>query len=158
MVDYDKLKKSLKQLQLQFANHRVAQNRAELTHIDREAIKESVIQRFETCYDTLWKTLKHHLIEEFGLPKVPSSPKPILKLAGQNALLPSPVEQWLRYADARTNTTHDYSEDKATAILSIMGRFLDDAIALTQTMTGTSECVEISLTTPLFFPIYCCRA
>jgi hypothetical protein len=35
-----------------------------LTGLDREAIGESVIQRFETCYDTLWKTLKRYLTEE----------------------------------------------------------------------------------------------
>jgi|GEM_PF-2502845 len=67
----------------------------ELSDLDREAIGESMIQRFETCYDTLWKTLKRYLSEETGLADTPNSPKPILKLAGQNDLLAAPVEQWL---------------------------------------------------------------
>ena len=138
MVNYDKLKKSLKHIELQFANHKLAKNRSELTNIDREAIAESVIQRFETCYDTLWKSLKHYIIEEIGLANVPNSPKPILKLAGQNDLLPSPVEQWLKYADARTNTAHDYSKDKATETLLIVESFIADAIDIYQMMTGTS--------------------
>ena len=138
MIDYDKLQKSLKHLELQYANHQQAQSRPELTEIDREAIAESVIQRFETCYDTLWKDLKRYLIEEIGLADVPNSPKPLLKLAGQNNLFASSVEQWLKYADARTSTAHDYSGKKAEETLALMGDFIDDAIGLYQTMTGTT--------------------
>ncbi|MGD0090487.1 MAG: nucleotidyltransferase substrate binding protein [Planctomycetota bacterium] len=138
MIDYDKLQKSLKHLELQFANYQLAKDRPELAEIDREAIAESVIQRFETCYDTLWKDLKRYLIEETGLADLPNSPKPILKLAAQNDLFASSVEQWLKYADARTDTAHDYSGEKAAATLSIVGDFIDDAIGLYQTMTGTT--------------------
>ena len=138
MIDYDKLQKSLKHLELQYANHKQAQSRAELTDIDREAIAESVIQRFETCYDTLWKDLMRYLIEEIGLADVPNSPKPLLKLAGQNELFASSVEAWLKYADARTSTAHDYSGEKAEETLTLMGDFIDDAIGLYQTMTGTT--------------------
>jgi nucleotidyltransferase substrate binding protein (TIGR01987 family) len=138
MIDYDKFQKSLKHLELQYANHKLAQDRPELADIDREAIAESVIQRFETSYDTLWKDLKRYLIEELGLADVPNSPKPILKLGGENDLFASPVEQWLKYADARTSTTHDYSGEKAAEVLLIVGDFIDDAIGLYQTMTGTT--------------------
>ena len=138
MIDYDKLKKALKHLELQFENYKLAQDRPELTDIDREAIAESVIQRFETCYDTLWKDLKRYLIEEMGLADVPNSPNPILKLAGQNDLFASSVDQWLKYAEARTKTAHDYSGEKAAETLLIVGDFIDDAIGLYQTMTGTT--------------------
>ena len=58
----------------------MAKDRPELTEVDCEAIAESVIQRFETCYDTLWKDLRRYLIETTGLAEIPSSsPKPILK-------------------------------------------------------------------------------
>lgn len=138
MIDDDKLKKSLKHLELQYANHLQAQNRMELTDIDREAIAESVIQRFETCYDTLWKDLKRYLMDEIGLADVPNSPKPLLKLAGQNDLFASSVEQWLKYADARTRTAHDYSGEKAEETLAVVAEFIDDAIGLYQTMGGTT--------------------
>lgn len=138
MIDYSNLKKSLKHLELQFANYRVTDDRPELTELDREGIAESVIQRFETCYDTLWKHLKRYLIEDAGLADVPNSPKPIIKLAGQNDLFVSSVEKWLRYADARTSTAHDYSGEKAAETLQIVGDFIDDAIRLYQLMTGTS--------------------
>ncbi len=138
MIDYEKRQKSLKHLELQFENYQRAQDRPELTELDREAIAESVIQRFETCYDTLWKDLKRYLIEGLGLADVPNSPKPIIKLAGQNDLFASPVEKWLEYADARTDTAHDYSGEKAAATRTIVEDFLADAIGLYQTLTGTT--------------------
>lgn len=138
MIDYDKLQKSLKHLEQQYSNYKLAQDRTELTDIDREAIAESVIHRFETCYDTLWKDLKRYLTEEIGLADVPNSPKPILKLAGQNDLFASSVEQWLKYAQARIDTSHDYSEDKASNAIAVVGDFIDDAIGLYQTMSGTT--------------------
>jgi nucleotidyltransferase substrate binding protein (TIGR01987 family) len=136
MIDYGNFRKSLKHLELQIANHKLARERLELTELDREGIAESVIQRFDTCYDALWKDLKRYLIEEKGLTDVPNSPKPILKLAGQNDLFASPVEQWLKYADARTGTAHDYSGDKAANVLSLAEDFIADAIELYRTMTG----------------------
>jgi nucleotidyltransferase substrate binding protein (TIGR01987 family) len=136
MIDYGKLQKSLKHLELQFQNYQLARDRPELTEIDREAIAESVIQRFEVCYDTLWKDVKRYLIEELGLADVPSSPKPILKLAGQSDLFSTPVEQWLKYADARTATAHDYSGEKAAETLLLIKDFIADASALFEKMTG----------------------
>ncbi|MGC9198534.1 MAG: nucleotidyltransferase substrate binding protein [Acidobacteriaceae bacterium] len=136
MIDYEKLQKSLKRLELQFENYQRAKDKVELTDLDREAIGESVIQRFETCYDTLWKTLKRYLTEEAGLADTPNSPKPLLKLAGQNHLLAAPVEQWLKYADARVSAAHDYSGEKVGECLAIMPGFIKDAIILVQTMTG----------------------
>lgn len=138
MIDYEKFRKSLKHLELQFANYQSEDKRPELTEIDREAIAESVIQRFETCYDTLWKDLKRYMIEDLGLPDVPDSPKKVIKLAGQNNLFSSPVDQWLKYADARTSTAHDYSEDKAVKALPVMQDFIKDAIDLYQKLTATA--------------------
>lgn len=136
MIDYDKFSKALKQLELQFANFQSAQHREELTGLDREGIAESVIQRFETCYDCLWKHLKRYLTETLGVPEVPNSPKPIFRLANENKLFASSLDQWLRYADARIDTSHDYSGEKAQQCLDLMADFIDDAIGLHQTLTG----------------------
>ncbi|WP_445372611.1 HI0074 family nucleotidyltransferase substrate-binding subunit [Methylomonas sp. HW2-6] len=138
MIDYSKLQKSLKHLELQYENYCNAQYRDELSELDKEGIAESTIQRFETCYDTLWKTLKRYLVEELGIPEVPNSPKPILRLAFENQLFASPIEQWLNYADTRVNTAHDYDEKKAAQCLALLNDFIDDAIGLYQTMTGNT--------------------
>ena len=102
----------------------------------REGIAESVIQRFETCYDCLWKVLKGYLMEELGIVESPNSPKPVFRLANENRLLRSPVERWLRYADARTDTSHDYDGEKAKAALKLVPNFIDDGIRLYRTMSG----------------------
>ena len=134
MIEYDKFQMSLKRLEEQYENYQ--QLDASLPELTREAIAESVIHRFETCYDCLWKVLRRYLIEELGIPDVPNSPKPIFKLAHENDLFGSSLEQWLSYADRRVDTAHDYSGEKAQACLDIMDEFIDDAIGLYQTMTG----------------------
>lgn len=53
MIDYETLEKAIQNLHLQYENYQSSSKRTELTNLDREAIAESVIQRFEICYDTL---------------------------------------------------------------------------------------------------------
>ncbi len=133
MIEYNKFQKALKHLELQFENY--SHLDSDLPEITQEAIAESVIQRFETCYDCLWKVLKRYLSEELGLPELPNSPKPIFRISAENQLFVSPIEKWLEYADARIATAHDYSGEKALQALALMAYFIDDAIDLYQTMS-----------------------
>ena len=136
MIDYDKFQLSLKRLEEQHNNYR--QQDPTLSDLNREAIAESVIQRFETCYDCMWKVLRRCMTEGLGLADAPSGPKPLIRLAHENDLLTSPPEQWLQYVEARIGTAHDYDGQKAQACLELMPNFIDDAIGLYQTMTGTT--------------------
>jgi nucleotidyltransferase substrate binding protein (TIGR01987 family) len=136
MIDYEKFQKSLKHLELQYQNYRQIDERTDLGELDKEAIEESVIQRFETCYDCLWKILKRYLTEEAGLADTPNSPKPIFRLAFENKLLMPGIEQWINYANARIDTSHDYSGEKVKDTLLLMKDFIGDAIDLYITMTG----------------------
>ena len=134
MIEYDKFQKSLKHLEMQYKNYKALN--ADLPVLMKEAVAESVIQRFETCWDCLWKILKRYLEEEIGLAEVPNGPNPVLRLANENRVLSAPIEKWLQYAKARVDTSHDYSGEKATDALLLMGGFVDDAIALYQTLSG----------------------
>lgn len=134
MIDYDKLRKSLKRLEQQHANYRTLDD--SLSALNREAVAESTIQRFETCYDCMWKVLKRYLSEGLGLADAPNSPKPVFRLAYENDLFAAPLEQWLDYADKCIGTTHDYDGEKAQACLEIVGNFIDDAVGLYRTMSG----------------------
>ena len=92
MIDYGKFRSSLKRLEEQNGNYR--QGNPALSDLDREGIAESVLQRFETCYDCFWKVLKRYLTETLGvLPHTPNSPKPVFRLAHENDLLAAPMEQ-----------------------------------------------------------------
>ena len=136
MIDYSKFKKSLKNLELQSANYQNVKHRENLSELDKEGIAESCIQRFEVCYDCLWKVLKRYLIEGLGIPEIPNSPKPIFKLAHENKLFISSIENWLSYADMRVDTSHDYDQEKADNCLRQITDFIDDAIGIYQTMSG----------------------
>ena len=133
MIPYDGFKKSLKHLQAQYRNY--SDMDGNLPEITKEAIGESVVQRFEVCYDCLWKVLKRYLTEELGLPDVPNSPKPVFRLAMENDVLPSSVENFITYADARVGTSHDYSDEKEQEALNIVGNFINDAAKLYQIMS-----------------------
>jgi len=135
MIDYDKFEKALRHLEAQLRNYESAGERSELKGIDREAIAESVIQRFETCYDCLWKVLKRHMKEHLGVPELPNSPKPLFRIAFESRLF-SAIEQWLSYADARVDTSHDYSGEKAMATIESASAFAADAAELYKKMTG----------------------
>ena len=134
MIDYEKFRLSLKRLEEQHQNHLNLD--LALPELMREGIAESVIQRFETCYDCLWKVLRRYLIEGLGLAETPNSPKPVFRIAFENGLFASPLEQWLRYAEARIGTAHDYDGEKAQACLELLADFIDDALGLYQTMSG----------------------
>ena len=136
MTEYDKLKKSLQHLEQQYANYLSMNERDNLSDLDKDGISESVVQRFETCYDTLWKHLKKYLEEEVGL-VAPNSPKPIFRLAYENSIVEE-VENWFEYAQARIDTAHDYNEEKYMATLGKTGDFIQDAIDLYKVMTKES--------------------
>ncbi len=134
MIEYNKYKKTLQHLIVQFENYRTLDKHQ--PKLIQEAVAESVIQRFETCYDCMWEILKRYLSEELGIPEVPHSPKPIFRLAFENDLFISSIEAWLKYADARIGTSPDYNGKKAKVALKVINNFTKDAIALYETMSG----------------------
>ncbi len=136
MIEYDKLKRAL--ILLKEQNDRLNSLFDVQQQWIIDAVKESTIQRFETFWDCLWKVLKRYLKEEIGLTDLPNGPKPIFRLANENNLLPSDIENWMKYNQARVDTSHDYSGTKAEDALAIMDDFIDDAIGLYQTMSGES--------------------
>lgn len=137
LTDTTNLTKALEHLRVQYQNFARSSQRPELTHLDRDALAESVVQRFETAYDCAWKTLKHFLGHEVGLPDLPNSPKPILRIAAESNVLHSPIENWLSYADARTATAHDYSGKKAEQARELVQQFLEDCQALLISLSAT---------------------
>ena len=133
-IDYSNLRMSLKNLEMQHAH--LLHLSPEYPLFIQEAMAESVIQRFETCYDTLWKVLRRHLIEELGVAEVSNSPRPIFRVADENRLLAAGGEQWQRYIRTRIDTTHDYNREKAANAIATMPEFISDTIKLYTAMTG----------------------
>ncbi|MCY4159109.1 MAG: HI0074 family nucleotidyltransferase substrate-binding subunit [Bacteroidetes bacterium] len=134
MIDYTKFRLSLKRLEEQYENYLHKPPTSPI--LDQEAVAESIIQRFEVCYECLWKVMKRYMTEELGIATIPSSPKPVLRLANENTLLSGSLAQWFRYANARINTSHDYDGEKAQDCISLIPDFIVDAIHLYETLTG----------------------
>ncbi len=128
MIDCGKFQLSLKRLEEQHENYQALD--PGLPELIRDGIKESVIQRFETCYDCSWKVLKRYLHEALGIADLPNSPKPVFRLAHENGLIPASLERWLEYAELRISTSHDDDAKKAAACVELMPEFIGDVIEL----------------------------
>lgn len=83
---------------------------AEKTALNRDAS----IQRFEFCYELMWKSLKHQL-KDLGL--VCSSPKSCFKEAFSQGWIQN-EELWLDMLSDRNLTTHTYDEELALKVYS----------------------------------------
>lgn len=132
-IEYGNFQKSLKNLEMQ--HEHLLHLSPDFPPFVHEAMRESVIQRFETCYDALWKVLRRYLIESLGIVGAPNSPRPIFRIADENNLLAAGGAQWERYAQTRVDTTHDYDEEKAANAIKIMPEFVSDAIRLYGALT-----------------------
>ena len=131
-MNYDNFAQSLKNLETQYRHYQGLD--PSYPEWVKEGMAESVIQRFEICYDCLWKVLKRYLEQEEGRSRIPDSPKGIFRVAAEVQVLASPVEQWLKYIKARIGTTHDYSGTKAKEAIVLIADFIADSIDLYQTM------------------------
>ena len=134
MIRYEEFRRALDRLERQYRNYR--SHDATVAEITREGIKESVVTRFERCYEMLWRTLRRHVVVELGNANVVNSPKPVFRVASENDLLPSPVERWLSYANSRIDTAQDYCSERAENCMSMMSEFIADAIGLYEILTG----------------------
>ena len=106
--------------------------------LEQEAVQDSLIKRFEYTLEVAWKTCKRHLAEEGFAEAATGSPKSIIRMAAQRNLVDHP-EAWFGYLRFRQDTSHDYSSDKAEAVLDITEDFYRDVTALYQRMTGGTE-------------------
>ena len=125
-VNYEKLEKSIYHLKRQYENFLNLDQR-NVPSLDKEAIKESVIQRFAICHDTLWKRLKKYLKEKEKLVDLPNSPNGIFrKLYEVKVIDKSLLERLLSYNQLRVDISHDYSESKAENSLDQVKIFIQD--------------------------------
>lgn len=75
-----------------------------------EAVRDSIIKKFEYTFELSWKTIKSYLEEE-GFEEV-ASPKRALKQAFEIGLI-NDEETWSNMLEARNSTAHTYDEEKA---------------------------------------------
>ncbi len=124
-ISYEKLKKSINRLKEQYKNLLLLDQK-NISDLDKEAIKESVVHRFKICYDSFFKALKKHL-QKSVVHADTGSPRAILRKARDMGVMDQEaLANWFSYIDLRIGTTHDYSKIKAEKALSKMGEFIED--------------------------------
>lgn len=133
-MDYTQLKMAIQRYEEMLNAYRDNANRPPL---EQEAVQDSLIKRFEYTLETAWKICKKHLEEEGFAEAATGSPKSIIRLAAQRNLISNP-EAWFGYLQFRQDTSHDYSSDKAEAVLDIAEGFYKDVVSLYREMTGES--------------------
>lgn len=79
---------------------------------NKEIKRDSTIQRFEFCYELIWKNLKRILeIEGFN----PKSPRETFEFAYKSDIIEN-EELWLNMIRDRNITTHVYDQDEIDRI------------------------------------------
>ena len=93
-----------------------------------EAVRDSVIQRFEFTYSIALKTLRKYFIERaFILEEVNQmSFNEMIRTASQLNLIKSNLEKWTIYREMRNMTSHTYNEEIALQVVSIIPDFSDE--------------------------------
>ncbi len=108
---------------------RVTQSRnyAQFSEEEKRVIKAGVIQNFEFTYELCWKYMRRWLEVNVGRSYSEGvARRELFRLARENHLIMD-VEAWMRYHEARNNTSHAYDTERAEEVFDISSVFLSDA-------------------------------
>lgn len=126
-LDFSPLQNAINQLEksLKYANSPQAAADPGLF----EQLRNSVIQCFEFTYELSHKMLRRYLKETSASPDdIDSSTfADLIRTGNEQNLLRSDWSRWKVYRQARTDSSHTYDEDKATAVYRIAPEFLEEA-------------------------------
>ncbi len=103
-----------------------------------EIEKDGFIQRFEFCFEILWKCGKDYLLSVHGLEA--ASPKKVIRLLREVGLFSdAEAEKALLMADDRNMTVHTYDGDFANALVK---RIYDYEILLRKWYEAMTETLK----------------
>jgi nucleotidyltransferase substrate binding protein (TIGR01987 family) len=109
------LEKALKQFHNSIGLLNNVKNQKNASIEQMVAYRDSVIKRFELCYDLLWKCLKDSIERKFGI--LVSSPKKVFQESRvQNLIGADQLAQALAMADDRNLSAHTYDEELSEEI------------------------------------------
>ena len=133
-TNYEKLEKSLARLKEQYEFFK--SNEQTLSGNIKEAVQESIIKRFDICYDTLLKHLRKFMEEQLGMPEVKDFATEIFRKAKNAGIIDEEMQKQLHhYREIRNNSAHNYSEEEAQKTIEIIEDFMADVSEIYQNMT-----------------------
>ena len=134
-LDFSPLESAIGQLEksLKYASSPMAKEDPGLF----EQLRNSVIQCFEFTYELSHKMLKRYLEETAASPEEIdlSTFQNLVRSGNEKGLLRSDWSQWRTYRQARTDSSHNYGENKAEAVYQVAPDFLEEAKFLLQKLT-----------------------
>ncbi len=96
------------------------------------AAQDSIIQRFEYCYEGFWKFLKRYLEQRYMLDDI-SSPKKVFRACVKMEIYSTQIgDIFIDMADDRNETSHTYSIESARLILSDIPRYYATIVSIVQ--------------------------
>lgn len=83
--------------------------------VEYQIYRDSLIQRFEVAYDTIWKYLKEYLLDIHGI-EVRSPRVVFQECYAQQICSKDDVDLLMKMIESRNITTHIYNESMAEAV------------------------------------------
>ncbi|MGL5356321.1 MAG: HI0074 family nucleotidyltransferase substrate-binding subunit [Cetobacterium sp.] len=90
-----------------------------------ETVRAGVIQNYEVCYESAWKSMKRW-IEENDVEIDGLTRRALYIKAAENKLIDD-VEKWMEFHKARNTTSHVYEVEVADEVYQVAFEYLDYA-------------------------------
>lgn len=89
-----------------------------LAQPEDEFVRDSIIKRFELCFETGRKAMRRWLTEQQEVTDADTK-KALMEAAFRTGLI-TDADLWTELGAARNDTTHEYNEAKATEIIALV--------------------------------------
>ena len=105
----------------------------------KDTIRSGVIQNFEVAYEQCWKMMKRWLkMNISSMTAEGVTRRELFRLAAENRLIDD-VEQWMRYHEARNQTSHIYEPEIAESVYAAAHGFAGDASRLLEALEAHND-------------------
>jgi nucleotidyltransferase substrate binding protein (TIGR01987 family) len=106
-----------------------------------EAVRDSVVKRFEITYELAVKTLLHYLVwtAESSVKITGYDFQDLIRKGDQAGVLRTGWPGWKKYREARNRTVHTYREEVAIAVAAGAVDFAEEAHVLLDKLTERME-------------------
>ena len=134
-LNVDSLRKSIAVLQRSLEVAQAHNNNEEL----KDTLRSGVIQNFEVAYEQCWKMMKRWLEVNISSTTADGvTRRELFRLIAENRMIED-VEQWMRYHEARNQTSHIYEPEIAENVYMATQDFSRDALSFQQALEARND-------------------
>ena len=107
-------------------------------------MRAGAIQAFEFTYELSVRMIKRYLEQVSANPAEIDelSFQDLIRRAGQQGLLRSELEAWMRYRASRGTTSHAYNEERAERVFRGIPEFLEEVRHLLRELQARNELLD----------------